>query len=270
MRRTKCHQGSHQNGDPTNHNVLSSDASSRDSENPSSEESESESDKEDEMDQTKYTLTSPDEWHKIGVRRKGCSVDTMPFAGGDKSFSIKISEDELMGMMDQHGDLRFDRVFDWLLPGFDEQEDISFYDFLAARMRNYMIYIINEMKFKPEYYDPHDHIAWFLGCHMAWMLRGFPIIEDSWMLREPSLDNWDEEEMPPWKEVYADEKYEPSEDGPRCTRRFEHIDIENGFNKRWNVSSLGAGLRRTKPVLPDGIHPPSRLGRSHSRFGLAP
>jgi hypothetical protein len=50
-------------------------------------------------------------------------------------------------------------VFDWLLPkfgkgGLDKEE--SFYEFVAARMRNYMTEIIWKHVYRPEHYDSFD------------------------------------------------------------------------------------------------------------------
>ncbi len=69
---------------------------------------------------------------------------------------------------------------EWLLPSIEEE---SFFEWAAAQMLNYMIHIIKEEEWKPQYYKPSedkvilgDHIARFFGCQAARMLRGFPSI----------------------------------------------------------------------------------------------
>ena len=78
-----------------------------------------------------------------------------------------------------------------MLPLFDGD---SFYKFLAARMRNYMLHVIKEKGWVPKYYCPSDKkyiladdVAHFFGCQLAQSLRGNPLIEQYWSTRE-SLD----------------------------------------------------------------------------------
>ena len=135
-----------------------------------SSESESEVSGEDdeEVDNTTYKLTNPADWKKIGGRNTGRDVDPIPFEGenelfifhlkmnsllmnsfsGDNElFTVNISEEELEGLKDSNGDIRFPQVFEWLLPTYGEEGDEdSFWDFLAARMRNYMIHIMRTQK----------------------------------------------------------------------------------------------------------------------------
>ena len=92
---------------------------------------------------------------------------------------------ELAKMRDTHGTIRFSKVFDWLLPKF-EGDDL-FYEFIAARMRNYMLRIISVQGFKPCHYDPHDdiciaedHVTRFFGCQLVLAIKGLPSIEDCW------------------------------------------------------------------------------------------
>ena len=79
--------------------------------------------------------------------------------------------------------------------------DDDFWEFLAARMRNYMIHIMRaeEKPYKPRHYNPMpdpsnpkdvkkvitaNHVARFFGCHMGRMLKGFPSIEETWSTRD--------------------------------------------------------------------------------------
>eukprot|EP00956_Cyclotella_meneghiniana_P033550 scaffold96912_cov61-Cyclotella_meneghiniana.AAC.1 len=161
-----------------------------------------------------------------------------------------------------------------MLPTFgDDDNPIPYFEFIAQRMRNYMIYIKITKGFKPRYYSPNTghtiqagHLARFYGCHLARMIRGFPSIEATWSTRE-SLDaigaakesmpkdayidmyrcmhfsddwddDWDMDGETSWEEIFADPKYEPSPDVERHRRKYEHI--EDGFNCRWKeVVSFG-------------------------------
>jgi hypothetical protein len=77
-------------------------------------------------------------------------------------------------MGDGHGNLSFAKKFHWMLPTFQGK---SFYEFLAARMRNRMGHSIKTKGWTPNYYHPAnrkviiaDHIARFYGCQLAWSL----------------------------------------------------------------------------------------------------
>ncbi len=153
-----------------------------------------------------------------------------------------------------------------MLPRFGEDEDVDYYDFIAARMRNYMIHIMRTKNFKPKYFNPAinltiqaDHVARFYGCHMGRMLCGFPSIEETWSTRESFdavgavkdsipkdayidmyrcmhfSDDWELEDEE-WDEIFEDKKYNPSPDCEKHRRKFEFI--ENGFNRRWKECVL--------------------------------
>ena len=112
-------------------------------------------------------------------------------------------------MKDKRGDIRYHKVFEWILPRYrkmastDEEDDgednneegddeirnniIGFFEFFAGRMCNYMVHIIRSKKYKPLYYNPSggftitsDHVLRFFGCHMGQMFSGSPYIP--WML----------------------------------------------------------------------------------------
>lgn len=221
----------------------------------------------DEEDHTVYMRTHPQDWKKIGSGRANQArrVEPIPFTGENDLFTPNITEEELEKMKEASGDIRFENVFMWMLPTFgDDQNPIPYFEFIAQRMRNYMIYIMITKKFKPRYYNPKegqtiqaDHVARFYGCHLARMQRGFPSIEATWSTRE-SLDcigavkesmpkdayidmyrcmhfsddwddDWDEDGETSWDDVFDDPKYEPSPDVERHRRKYEHI--EDGFNR---------------------------------------
>jgi hypothetical protein len=72
-------------------------------------------------------------WTKHTNGQPGRTIYPIPFKGTTQSFCPKVSEEGLKGFTDEHGDVRFYRIYKWMLPSFDGN---SFYKFLAARMRN--------------------------------------------------------------------------------------------------------------------------------------
>ena len=54
-------------------------------------------------------------------------------------------------MMDEYGDIRFHKIFEWMLPTL---EGVSFYEFLSARMCIFMMHSIKDKGWTPLYYRP--------------------------------------------------------------------------------------------------------------------
>jgi hypothetical protein len=65
----------------------------------------------------------------------GRVIHPIPFTGTSEFFCPNISEIEMKEMIDEHGDVRFHKIFEWMLLTFDGE---SFYECLLMRMRNYM------------------------------------------------------------------------------------------------------------------------------------
>ena len=166
-------------------------------------------------------------------------------------------------MKDGSGDIRYEKVCEWMLPRCGPNDDTNFFSFMAVRMRNYMVHLMNTQGYKPRHYDPsqgkiieNHHFDRFYGCHMARMLCGFPSIKETWSTHELldaiaavkesmpkdaycdmyrcmhfSDDCGEEDGGPSWEDTYPDEKYGASANVKRHRRKYEHI--EDGFNKRW-------------------------------------
>lgn len=133
-------------------------------------------------DATKYTRTDPAEWEHIAGRRKGTKVTPVPYTGEHEDFSVVMTEEEFNAMLDEEGNLRYDLVFEWLLPTFGPDGDITFFKFVAARMRNYIVHIMKTTPFKPAYYAPlapdpivitADHVARFSAARWLECFVGF-------------------------------------------------------------------------------------------------
>ncbi|KAL3778367.1 hypothetical protein ACHAW5_008310 [Stephanodiscus triporus] len=140
-------------------------------------------------------------------------------------------------MKDGQGEIRFHLVFDWLLPKFGEGLDEGFYEFIAARMKNYMTEIIRKRAYRPEHVDPFDrkfitanHVARFFGCQLARAIKGLPSVQQCWSTRESLeaigtvkesmpcgafsdmqrcmhfADDWDDDDGEVWDDNFSDKK----------------------------------------------------------------
>ena len=72
-------------------------------------------------------------------------------------------------MKDSYGNLRYHKIFKWMLPTFGNTSE-SFWDFVAARMRSYMTHLMCK-GWTPQWFDPDNgviilsgHVARMFGC----------------------------------------------------------------------------------------------------------
>jgi hypothetical protein len=99
---------------------------------------------------TRYTETTSDEWNQI-EDGKGRMVNPIEWTG-DEEFSVKITDEEVELLKDEGGEIRYEKVFQWCLPKYGNDDDQSLFEFQPARMRNYMKKRIPEDNYKPRYY----------------------------------------------------------------------------------------------------------------------
>ncbi len=189
--------------------------------------------------------------------RPGRVIHPIPFTGLAEFFRPNISDKELKGMVDVHSNVRFSKIFEWMLPMLDGE---SFYEFLSTRMHNFMLHSIKTKGWMPKYYCPAnkkvivaDHIAHFFGCQLARSLRGNLSIKRTWLTCKllnaigtcmecmPKNafediytclhfdDNWDDNDG--WDNVYADQK-RCSPDGTAYHHQ-KFSMFEDGFNCWW-------------------------------------
>ena len=97
--------------------------------------------------------TEAKDWKKVteeNVRAgAGRRIDPIPYTpreGDGELFDVKISEEDLKGLIDENGDLRYHRVHEWALPKLGEE---SYWEWIAARMRNYMMHIVQHDGYNP-------------------------------------------------------------------------------------------------------------------------
>jgi hypothetical protein len=136
-------------------------------------------------------------------------------------------------LKDENGEIRYEKVFQWCLPLFGEDDDESLFEFQAARMRNYMRKRVVEENYKPRYYTGDkviigSHVARFYGACLCRMNNGGRSIEQIFSTREimdavPSIQasmtkgaledltaclhysgDWDPEHNGVWDDIYDD------------------------------------------------------------------
>ena len=78
---------------------------------------------------TIYTMTNAKNWKRIGGRKQGRDIDSIPFTGDNGIFTANVTEEELEKTKDESGDIRYHKVFEWLLSRYrklsstNEEED---------------------------------------------------------------------------------------------------------------------------------------------------
>jgi hypothetical protein len=116
----------------------------------------------------KYLMTDKKDWrmHKGGEERH---INPVLFTGEAEQFGVKLEEGNLKKMRDGHRTIHFHLIFDWLLPTFNGDggfEEDRFYEFVAARMCNYMMEIMRKQESHLEHYDPFKE--WYITAnHVA-------------------------------------------------------------------------------------------------------
>jgi hypothetical protein len=210
----------------------------------------------------RYTKTPASEWSRVedGVGRPIEPIER----GGDEEFSVKISDEEVASLKDGGGEIRYEKVFQWALPKYGDNDDQTLFEFQAARMRNYMQKRVEE-GYKPRYYTGDkvikaDHIARFYGACLGKMLTGGRSIEQIFSTREifdcvPSIqaamtkgaledlttclhysEDWDVDDDQNWDDIYKDVKVEAA--ASTASHRLKHGQLEDGYNKVCTVLLL--------------------------------
>ena len=83
-------------------------------------------------------------------------------------------------MKNQDGEIQYDNLLRWNLPTFDE-DDVSLFDWQAARMRNYIKKMVREKTYTPQHFRKGkeitgDNVAKFYGALIAKIRSGNPSI----------------------------------------------------------------------------------------------
>ena len=65
-----------------------------------------------------YVCTKPANWSVLNGE-DGRAIESIPFTGESEKFSVKITDEEVAGLNDYNGDIRFMKVVEFCLPRFD-------------------------------------------------------------------------------------------------------------------------------------------------------
>jgi len=66
----------------------------------------------------RYEKSKAKNWTKHTDGQPGREIHPIPFGGTTETFRPKVSEEELKGFTDKNGDIRFYRIYEWMLPSF--------------------------------------------------------------------------------------------------------------------------------------------------------
>ena len=91
----------------------------------------------------RYEKTKAKNWTKRKNGRPGREIHPIPFTGSAEFFWPSLSDNEVKGMMDEHDDIRFHKIFEWMLPTF---EGVSFYEFLLVRMHDAQLHVAHHQR----------------------------------------------------------------------------------------------------------------------------
>jgi hypothetical protein len=211
-------------------------------------------------DGTLYSLTPTAEWSRVDDNQDGGrTIDPIEWMGGDEEFSINITDAEINSLKDENGEIRYEKVFEWALPRFGSGDDeLTLFEFQAARMRNYMRKRMVEDGWTPKYYTGNrvitaDHVTRFYGACLAKMFMGNRSINQIFCTREifnavPSIqasmtknamedltsclhysDDWELMGDGIWSDTYDDPKV--IADPFTAVHRLKHGRLEDGYNK---------------------------------------
>jgi hypothetical protein len=218
-------------------------------------------------------------------------MEPVPYTGPSELFDINLEDGDLENMKDAQGTIRFHLVFDWLLPKFGQVLDKEgFYEFAAARMRNYMTEIVRNRAYRPEHYKPFDgkfitadNVARFFGCQLARAIKGLSSVMNFWstleslntigMVKESMpcgafsdmqrcmhfADDWDEDNGEVWDAYFVDKKVESPIDIAHHCRKFGIF--EDSFNARSKAAVIfGRRLTMDESCTPGWYHGPITQG----------
>ena len=105
-------------------------------------------------DGTMYSLTPTEEWTRVEEDGSGGRpIEPIEWTGTNEEFTVNITQAGIRLLMDDRREIRYEKVFEWCLPRFGEEESESLFSFQAARMRNYMKKRMIEDGWKPKYFS---------------------------------------------------------------------------------------------------------------------
>ena len=124
-------------------------------------------------DGTRNTATTTSEWSNIDMNKDwGHSINPVKWTGDTVESTVNITDEEAKKLKDASGEIRYEKVFQWCLPLFDDDDDYQTYlvEFQAANMRNYMRKHMVENAWSPKFYTVGQTNYRWSCCNVLWWL----------------------------------------------------------------------------------------------------
>jgi hypothetical protein len=84
-------------------------------------------------DSIRYTRTPTVEWTKDDIEDGGDDggrqIDPIEWTGADEVEAVNITDEELKLLRDSYGEIRFEKVSEWALPQFGEDDSETLFEF---------------------------------------------------------------------------------------------------------------------------------------------
>ena len=104
--------------------------------------------------------TDPTNWTVPKDSAAGRIIEPIPYTGESEEFSVKIRDEEIAGVMDVNDDICFSKIIEFCLLHFNHdvldngadspsRPPLNIWEWQAARMRNFMMYLIDHYGFNP-------------------------------------------------------------------------------------------------------------------------
>jgi hypothetical protein len=77
-------------------------------------------------------MTVEEDWTRIGDEQLGQPTKLIPYTGLNEFFGVNMSEREMEVMKDKNGNIRCNKMFEWMLSNVDGK---TFWYLLASRMQ---------------------------------------------------------------------------------------------------------------------------------------
>jgi hypothetical protein len=130
-------------------------------------------------DGTLHSLTPTEDWTQVDDDdyNNGRPMLPIEWTGGSDKFSVKITDAEVDTLKNDSMEIRYEKVFEWGLPQYGDDDNETLFEFQAARMRNYMWKWVVEYGWMAKYYSydnviKADQVARFYGACLGKMLMG--------------------------------------------------------------------------------------------------
>jgi hypothetical protein len=84
-------------------------------------------------------MTAKEDWKKISATHPGRLIEPIPYTRANQLFGVNLWVREIEAMKDKNSNIRYNKIFKWMLPTFDGK---LFRSFLAATMQSYMTHLM--------------------------------------------------------------------------------------------------------------------------------